>query len=141
MIAPIGTEPLKESGTDIRNGLADVPLPISVASCKTDEPPLASIVPATVSFEVGVSVPIPTFPNLSSKMIVSPMNELLPVCPVHFANLPAIPLPRTGRLGPADIGITFADEAGLGFMRVLPGGISEKPADAIKSLNLGFMLP
>src|SRR5262249_2329229 len=90
-----GTARLKTSGTATLNGLAVVPLPISVGLCKIDDPPLASIVPATVSLDVGESVPMPTLPNLSSKIVVSPMNELLPVCPVHLDNLPVVPLPRT----------------------------------------------
>src|SRR5262249_23098867 len=62
---------------------------------------LDSITPATVRLDVGESVPIPTLPNLSSKIVVSPMNELLEVNPVHFVSLPNVPLPITVRLGPA----------------------------------------
>ena len=67
--------------------------------------PFVSITPATVSFEVGVSVPIPTNPNLSSKIIESPMNELLDVNPVHFVSLPSVPPPSTVRFGPSAVGV------------------------------------
>src|SRR6185295_17278600 len=97
MIAPIGTAPLNESGTATRSGLADVPLPFSVGSCNIDDPPLASIVPATVSFDVGESVPMPTFPNLSSKIFESPRVKVFdPNTPVHLEMRPEVPRPVTG---------------------------------------------
>jgi hypothetical protein len=111
-------EPVSVSGTATRSGEPLVPTPIRVESCATEKsdpaadvvcsvpsgnlmPPLRdSIMPATESLDVGVSVPMPTFPYLSSKMVVSPMTELLLVKPAHFVSLPNVPLPVTGKLAP-----------------------------------------
>jgi len=63
-------------------------------------PPVDSITPATVSLDVGVVVPIPTRPDLSSKIVESPIRELMLLKPNHFVSLPAVPLPMTGKFGP-----------------------------------------
>src|SRR6185503_12632513 len=44
-------------------------------------------------------------------MVESPMVELLLVNPVHFVNLPAVPLPITSRFAPAARGMKPADDA------------------------------
>src|SRR5262249_50870105 len=126
------------SGTATPNGLAVVPFPVKVGLCKIDDPPLASIVPATVSFDVGESVPMPTLPNLSSKMVVSPMNELLLVNPVHFVNRPSVPPPRTGRLGPAPIGIRFVFERAPPLARMFVEDTAPRLIGASSNLNRGF---
>src|SRR5262244_359503 len=46
---------------------------------------------------------MPTLPDLSSKIVVSPMKELLLVKPIHFVILPNVPPPVTGRFGPIDV--------------------------------------
>src|SRR4030095_12834087 len=81
-------------------------------------PSVVSIIPATVSFEVGASVPSLTRPFLSSKIVVSPMNELLLVNPAHLVSLPTVPLPRTGRFGPAASGVML-NKGALDFTRLL----------------------
>ena len=92
-----------------------MPLPKSVESCATPNnapaaevvctvpsgnlypPSVVSIIPCTVNSEVGVWVPMPTFPNLSSKICESPMKKVFePSTPVHLAICPGVPLPPTG---------------------------------------------
>src|SRR5437868_4285568 len=51
--------------------------------------------PFTVSKEVGVVVPMPILPNLSSKITESVMKELLLLKPIHFVKCPIVPLPCT----------------------------------------------
>src|SRR5215471_1158106 len=70
------------------------------------------MVPATVSLAAGASVPIPTLPFLSSKMAVSPMNELLLANPVHLVSRPTVPPPRTGRFNavPKKNGVGFLSD-------------------------------
>jgi hypothetical protein len=93
------TAPLNKSGTATPNGLATVPLPVKVGVAKMDEPPLAWIVPITVNLDVGESVPIPTFPSLSSKIVESPMTDVFVPNPAHFVILPPVPEPATGTPG------------------------------------------
>ena len=52
------------------------------------------MVPATVSFEAGVVVPMPIFPEPFSVITESP--RLLD--PVHLVICPSVPLPVTGLL-------------------------------------------
>src|SRR5262249_52404553 len=85
-------------------------------------PCVDSIVPATVRRDVGVSVPIPTAPNLSSKMVESPMTEE-PNDPIHLANRPNVPLPTTGVLA-----ASVKPEAETDALEILGEfGINEKP--------------
>src|SRR5262249_19753710 len=60
--------------------------------------------------EVGESVPIPTLPYLSSKIVVSPMTEFVDVKPVHLVSLPSVPPPITGKVGPKDAGLKLEPE-------------------------------
>src|SRR5262249_31712260 len=55
---------------------------------------------------------MPTFPNLSSKMLASPITESLPVKPVHFVSLPSVPLPMTGNCAPEDAGAALPADCG-----------------------------
>jgi hypothetical protein len=66
-----------------------------------------------------------TLPYLSSKMLESPMNELLEVNLVHFVSLPTVPLPSTGRLDPVDVGVML-NEVAPALLR-MSGGIRLKP--------------
>src|SRR6185503_1272999 len=79
----------------------------SVPSGNLNPPVVDSITPATVSLDVGVSVPIPTAPNLSSKIVELPINELLLVNPVHFVRRPRVPPPMTARFRPAAMGVVL----------------------------------
>src|SRR5262249_8984343 len=65
-------------------------------------PLLDSIIPCTVSSELGVVVPMPTLPVLSSKMLESPTNELTSVELVHLGIRQTVPPPMTtsGTSGP-----------------------------------------
>jgi len=78
---------------------------------------MVSIIPATVSLDVGESVPIPTFPSLSSKIVESPMTELV-LKPVHFVMCPKVPPPITGRFPPP-----------AGVRARVPGGSGQGNAD------------
>jgi hypothetical protein len=96
----------------------------TVPSGNLNPPSVASIMPTTVNLEVGVSVPMPTSPVLLSKMLESPMNELLLVSPVHFVSRPMVPLPTTCRFAPAAIsetcaGLLFASE----FLNLIRAGL------------------
>src|SRR5215831_10900512 len=113
-----GTVPVKLSGTVTASGEPRVPLPDRVESCVIENnapldvvvctvpsgnfnpPTVVSIIPCTVRVEVGVVVPIPIWPSFVSVIMESPMNELLPLNPVHLVNCPTVPPPSTGRFGP-----------------------------------------
>src|SRR5262249_5964382 len=77
---------------------------------------------------------MPTFPDLSSKMFVSPMNELLERKPAHFVSLPAVPPPNTWKVDPP-IGAIAPDTLPV---FVFAEGTRRKRKDAGGNVNGGI---
>ena len=81
--------------------------------------PISSILvdlagPATVSFAVGVVVPIPTFPFVSRIV-----NRVVPLLPVLITAEFPVPAPKNARLPPFEAAYAYWFEAALNIRPAL----------------------